>query len=123
MRHKLVWYGLRELNHAKLEPGMRSFVKKDGSSAEVKHGAVPGIAFGYVSGAHKELYLASIQGLKLKNPVRINENRVFPDRRGPSPKGKLIGEDSAKLLLAAAIASNRSQRIELTKYYGLLREQ
>ncbi len=55
MRHKLVWYGLRDLNFVQLKPGMRVFRKKDGSDAEVKHGSVPGIAFGYVSGARKEL--------------------------------------------------------------------
>ena len=39
------------------------------------------------------------------------------------PDGWTRYQWTAKLLLAAAIASNRSQRIELTKYYGLLREQ
>ncbi|SRR5258705_3891668 len=121
MRHKLVWYGLRDLNFAHLKPGMRIFRKKDGSSAEVKHGSVPGIAFGYVSGSRKELYLASVQSLKLRKLVRINEERVFPDRKGPSPKGKLIGETSAKVLLDTAIARNGSQRPKLAKYYGLLR--
>ena len=122
MRHKLVWYGLRDLNFVQLKPRMRVFRKKDGSDAEVKHGSVPGIAFGYVSGARKELYLASIQALKLNTPIRIDEDRVFPDRKGPSPKGKRIGEESAKFLLDAAIVGNRPQRAELVKYYGMLRE-
>lgn len=120
MTHTILYYGNYELNHHMLTPETTTRINASGGQTSIKSPSkkVDGVVFGYME-EPSACYAVIVGKVVLRRPLKLIEDRHI-DGKSFGPSASLFGDISARNLLDDIIASNPSQKNELTCYYEQL---
>lgn len=120
MKHSIGYLGRFERSFASLKPGVREYVREDGSLGKVDERPrdVDGVFFGYMECDGKRFVAVRAQygeaDVVVQNPVPLNPSR-HTDGKGFGPNPSRFGDESAERLLIDLIAANPAQAQELKR--------
>jgi hypothetical protein len=120
LRHAIGYLGRFERSFATLKPGVRRYVREDGSFGDVDERPrdADGVFFGYMECDGKRFVAVRVQhgsdDLVVRNPVPLDPPR-HTDGKGFGPNPSRFGDDSAERLLIDLIAANPAQASELKR--------